>query len=90
MQAGSGNVQYNYFGDNRAQVPLEQRLARVRDLNNPIDVGVHPALPASEGDPEFPEYVQRDLAPALADLVGVSRFVVVIGEVHRGQDPAGA
>jgi eukaryotic-like serine/threonine-protein kinase len=85
VQFGDGNVQYNYFGDSRAQVPLERRLTRVRDLDSPIDVGVHPALPASEGDPVFPEYVQRDLAPVLGDLVAVSRFVVVIGESTAGK-----
>jgi eukaryotic-like serine/threonine-protein kinase len=85
VQSGDGNVQYNYFGGSRAQVPLERRLTRVRDLDSPIDVGVHPALAASEGDPVFPEYVQRDLAPVLGDLVGVSRFVVVIGESTAGK-----
>jgi hypothetical protein len=85
VQSGEGNVQYNYFGGSRAQVPLERRLTQVRDLDSPIDVGVHPALPASEGDPVFPEYVRRDLAPVLGDLVGVSRFVVVIGESTAGK-----
>jgi eukaryotic-like serine/threonine-protein kinase len=85
VQSGDGNVQHNYFGDSRAQVPLERRLTRVRDLDSPIDVGVHPALPASEGDSVFPEYVQRDLAPMLGDLVGVSRFVMVIGESTAGK-----
>jgi hypothetical protein len=85
VQFGDGNVQHNHFGDSRPQVLLEQRLTRVRDLDDPISVGVHPALLASEGDPVFPEYVQRDLAPVLGDLVGVSRFVVVIGESTAGK-----
>jgi hypothetical protein len=85
VQVGEHNFQVNYFGGSSPAVPLAQRLARVRDLGDPLVLGVHRALSARAGDEEIPPFVERDLARALGELLDVSRFVLVTGESTAGK-----
>ena len=64
---------------------IQTRPVRVRDLDNPLAVGVHPALPPGEGEKAMPPFVVRDGSAALASALGVSRFVLVSGEPTAGK-----
>jgi hypothetical protein len=65
--------------------PLARRLVRVRDLRDPLVAGVHRPLPAGEAEQPLPPFVARDQTPTLVDLLGMSRFILVVGESTAGK-----
>ena len=64
---------------------MARRLQRVRDLRDPVSVGIHPALPPVADEQVIPPFVPRDQSAVLEDLLGVSRFVLVVGESTAGK-----
>lgn len=90
IQVGDHNVQYNYYsqpggrpgGPHRS---LARRLVRVADLGNPLVVGVHRPLPAGEGEAPLPPFVARDQLPLLTELLGETRFILIVGESTAGK-----
>jgi eukaryotic-like serine/threonine-protein kinase len=68
-----------------AQGIIHRRLVRVRDVDNPLAVGVHAALPPGAGEQAMPPFVTRDQSAALADALGENRFVLVVGEPTAGK-----
>jgi eukaryotic-like serine/threonine-protein kinase len=66
--------------DEYGAVPL------IRDLNNPIAVGVHPAAALDSGDrARSPAFIDRDVTTLLVETILRDRFVVVIGESTAGK-----
>ena len=86
VQLGENNVQHNYYWNpGGPRRPLVRRLMRVRDLRDPLVAGVHRPLPAGEAEQPLPPFVARDQTPALVDLMGMSRFILVVGESTAGK-----
>ncbi|AUG81144.1 hypothetical protein CFP65_6489 [Kitasatospora sp. MMS16-BH015] len=59
-----------------------RRVPLVRQLTDPVAVGVHPAEWSAEG---APAYIARDVAPELRELLRTSRFVLLVGESAAGK-----
>lgn len=75
--------------EGRAAVPgsvLSGRLIRVRDLSDPIVLGVHPA--AVEDSGRVPPYVRRDSDHRLDEMIRAGSFVLVSGESTAGKSRA--
>ncbi|MFC4533524.1 hypothetical protein [Sphaerisporangium dianthi] len=73
-----------YFG-------LFRRLPRVRDIDDPLTIGVHPALSVltNEGAvDQCPAFVRRDRSGDLEQALRASRFVLVVGESTAGKSRA--
>lgn len=68
-----------------------RRPPRVRDLDDPLSVGVHLAPPRALPDgtvDRCPPYVRRDRSDELERALGASRFVLVVGESTAGKTRA--
>lgn len=63
------------------------RLPRVRERDDPVLLGVHPAAPADESGARrrTPPFILRDITPELTDLITRDRFVLVVGESTAGK-----
>jgi hypothetical protein len=61
------------------------RVQRVRDLDNPLAVGVHPALSPVSREDAVPPFVLRDRSLDLVEALRVSRFILVVGESTAGK-----
>jgi eukaryotic-like serine/threonine-protein kinase len=61
------------------------RVQRVRELANPLAVGVHPALSPTSGEDAVPPFVLRDRSLDVVEALRVSRFVLVVGESTAGK-----
>jgi len=59
------------------------RLPRVRELDDAITLGVHPAAGS-----RVPEFVARDITAHLGDLIRRERFVLIVGESTAGKSRA--
>jgi hypothetical protein len=66
------------------------RFPRVRELTDPITVGVHPAAPVRVGDAlnRVPPYITRDIEPELHAAVERGGFVLLVGESTAGKTRA--
>lgn len=65
------------------------RLPRVRDLDNLVALGVHPAAPLPDAPrSRMPEFVARDIMPQLCDVIRGDRFVLLVGESTAGKSRA--
>ena len=64
-----------------------RRLPRVRERDDPVLLGVHPAASVDEGGPRrrTPSFIIRDVSPELAALIMRDRFVLVVGESTAGK-----
>ncbi|MFJ9714288.1 hypothetical protein [Streptomyces sp. NPDC101234] len=67
------------------------RLLRVRDMDDLLSIGVHPAAP--EGDAHavgsrVPPFVRRDRSAEIEDALRTERFVLVVGESTAGKSRA--
>jgi tetratricopeptide (TPR) repeat protein len=69
------------------------RFPRVRDVADPVLIGVHPAE-ASTGDTQqsrtdgLPRYIPREVDPALREAIHSGGLVVVVGESTAGKSRA--
>jgi hypothetical protein len=69
-------------------------LQKVRDVDNPLLLGVHPALKVTGKDGEdvkvdqAPPFIRRDLSDELEQALSASRFVLVVGESTAGKSRA--
>jgi hypothetical protein len=73
---------------NRAADSAPGRRRWVRDLTDPIVLGVHPAASAGSGAghvDRVPEFVRRDAYAALRDRLRVGGFVLLVGESTAGK-----
>lgn len=63
------------------------RLPRVRDCDDPVVLGVHPAAPIGHGGARTrtPPYIVRDATPELCEAIRQDRFVLVVGESMAGK-----
>ncbi|MEN3539482.1 hypothetical protein AAH991_30530 [Microbispora sp. ZYX-F-249] len=61
------------------------RLPRVRDLDDPVALGVHPAPRPTSGAPSF---VRRDLSGELEQAIAEAPFVLVVGDSTAGKTRA--
>jgi len=63
------------------------RLPRVKDLDDPILLGVHPAATDGRGGAHarIPPFIARDASPELDSLLQRGGFVLVIGESTAGK-----
>ena len=64
------------------------RLPLVRELHDPIMLGVHPAAVSSRRD-RNPAFVPRDVSGQLAGMLRRDRFVLLVGESTAGKSRAG-
>jgi hypothetical protein len=64
---------------------IARQLRRVRELHDPVSAGIHPALPPAAGEQVVPPFVDRDQSAALAGLLGINRFVLIVGESTAGK-----
>lgn len=62
-------------------------LPRVRELHDPVMLGVHPA--ASSRQDRNPAFVPRDVSGQLAGMLRRDRFVLLVGESTAGKSRAG-
>ena len=67
--------------DSRGGLPL------VRDLDDPVTLGVHPAA-SGDSLPRVPEFVPRDVMPLLRSAMTEDRFVLLVGESTAGKSRA--
>ncbi|GLX94348.1 hypothetical protein Hesp01_22980 [Herbidospora sp. NBRC 101105] len=70
---------------------LGPRNVRVRDLDDPLALGVHLAPPVTLPDGTVdlvPGFVRRDASAELEDALRTSRFVLVVGESTAGKSRA--
>ena len=63
-------------------------LPLVRELRDPLLLGVHPAAMNSRRD-QNPAFVARDVSAALAGMLRRDRFVLLVGESTAGKSRAG-
>ena len=61
---------------------------RIRDISNPLLVGVHPAAPAGPGRDRVPVFVARDIMAGLREMLLRDRFVLLVGESASGKSRA--
>ncbi len=63
------------------------RLPQIRDLDDPVALGVHPAATIREGGlrPRMPVFVPRDITPQLYEAIQQDRFVLIVGESTAGK-----
>ncbi|NMI54260.1 tetratricopeptide repeat protein [Streptomyces sp. RLA2-12] len=92
VQVGDHNVLHSTFvmRDGAADaIPELEEWPRVRDLDKPVQLGVHPTAHGRQDEPELPPYVQRDtdveLQRALRAASGVGGFVLLVGESTAGK-----
>ena len=66
------------------------RFPRVRDLADPIAVGVHPAAPLKVGGVlnRVPPYIPRDIEPELHTALRDNDFIILVGESAAGKTRA--
>jgi tetratricopeptide (TPR) repeat protein len=64
------------------------RLPLVRELHDPVMLGVHPAAAGSRRD-RNPVFVPRDVSGQLARMLRRDRFVLLVGESTAGKSRAG-
>ncbi|RKT69506.1 hypothetical protein DFJ66_2736 [Saccharothrix variisporea] len=67
----------------RRSQPTGVRIARVRDLNDPVAVGVHRAAPSSRSP--LPPFVPRDRFPDVRDALQAGGFVLIVGDSTAGK-----
>jgi hypothetical protein len=67
--------------DRRGALPL------VRDLDDPVQLGVHPAA-VVDSLARVPEFVRRDVMPRLCSAMTDDRFVLLVGESTAGKSRA--
>jgi tetratricopeptide (TPR) repeat protein len=75
--------------ERRAAIPgsvASGRLARVRDLADPVMLGVHPA--AADDSGRVPRYIRRDIDQRLDDAIREGGFILVSGESTAGKSRA--
>lgn len=58
-------------------------VARVRDLDDPVAVGVHRAAPSSRS--RLPPFVPRDRTPDVRDALRAGGFVLIVGDSTAGK-----
>ncbi|MFI9817875.1 hypothetical protein [Saccharothrix variisporea] len=63
--------------DRRGRLPL------VRDLDDPVQLGTHPA--AVVGSNRVPAFVRRDVSARLEEAISADRFVLLVGESTAGK-----
>lgn len=63
------------------------RLPLVRELDDPVRLGVHPAATV-DGVPRVPVFVRRDVMDRLTALISRDRFVLLVGESTAGKSRA--
>jgi hypothetical protein len=63
-------------------------LPRVRELRDPVLLGVHPAAKISRRD-QTPAFVARDVSASLPVMLRRDRFVLLVGESTAGKSRAG-
>ncbi|MGH3219112.1 MAG: tetratricopeptide repeat protein [Streptosporangiaceae bacterium] len=73
-------------------VMRNEKLPRIREIADPISIGVHPAPPRlsadhpMEGrDDRVPVYVQRDVDSELRAVLSRSGFIVLVGDATAGK-----
>lgn len=67
------------------------RLPRIRDIDDLLSIGVHPAAPAGDGHAvgsRVPPFVRRDRSAELEEALRRERFVLVVGESTAGKSRA--
>jgi hypothetical protein len=72
------------------------RVPTVRQVTDPLPLGVHPSAPARKADPDsgavagdrVPTYVPRDIDAELAERLRVGGFVVLVGDSTAGKSRA--
>ncbi len=64
------------------------RLPLVRDLDDPVTLGVHPAAVGSEFRDRCPAFVVRDVSARLGEVLRRDRFVLLVGESTAGKSRA--
>jgi hypothetical protein len=69
--------------DERGELPL------IRDLADPLSLGVHPAVPLSAGSRNrTPVFITRDSTRELQEVILRDRFVLLVGESTAGKTRA--
>lgn len=81
----SADSRFALLTDRRGRIP------RVRDIDNLLDVGVHPA--AREGDTHaadarVPPFVRRDRSGEIEEALRTHEFVLIVGESTAGKSRA--
>jgi tetratricopeptide (TPR) repeat protein len=76
----------------KATLTVDGQLPQVKDMADPISLGVHPASLRESGQEagvargdRVPAYIERDIDPELRQALGSSGFVVVTGEATAGK-----
>lgn len=64
------------------------RLPRVRELHDPVALGVHPAARRGGSDTRTPAFISRDVTEQLCEAVRRDRFVLLVGESTAGKTRA--
>jgi tetratricopeptide (TPR) repeat protein len=65
-------------------VQLDGKLPLVRDLSNPVGLGVH-RVPPGRIQQSLPPYVARDIDGTLREAIGRSGFVLLVGDAAAGK-----
>lgn len=65
------------------QPPPKTPLPRVRDLNDPIRLGVHPAVDLNGN--RIPEYIARDADRAIDQFLNEGSFLLIVGDSTSGK-----
>jgi len=79
----------------KIELLLDGRLPKVRDISNPVQLGVHPARAAEahSGRPtveeDVPDYVPRDIDDDLHRRLEAGGFVLLVGDSTAGKSRAG-
>jgi hypothetical protein len=64
------------------------RLPVVRELDDPVVLGVHPAAAGNSGRDRDPVFVARDAGGQLSEVLRRDRFVLLVGESTAGKSRA--
>lgn len=79
----SRHAAHELFADHRGRVP------RVRDVTDPVVIGVHRTAASKTGNADrLPPFVRRDCSAELEKMVTRGGFVVVVGESTAGKSRA--
>src|SRR6266567_55549 len=79
----------------KIELLLDGRLPKVRDISNPVQLGVHPARAAEahSGRPtveeDVPDYVPRDIDDDVHRRLEAGGFVLLVGDSTAGKSRAG-
>jgi len=74
----------------RSLVPMGDRLYRVREITDPVTIGVHPgsARAGVAGKDRVPVYVNRDIDAVLRQALTSGGFVLLVGDSTAGKTRA--